>query len=62
MADYSASVAAVLAAMRRSYDHESTRCRIAADMLRVLADQSGSAKHWHADQLRGMADKLEGMR
>jgi len=52
--------AAVLYAMHRSYDHEPTRRLIAAAIIRALAHQAGSAKHWHMDQLFALADELEG--
>lgn len=32
----------------------------AAAAIRALADQAGSAKHWHADDLRTIAAELEG--
>jgi hypothetical protein len=31
-----------------------------AAAIRVLADQAGSARHWHVDQLRSIAAELEG--
>jgi hypothetical protein len=31
-----------------------------AAAIRALADQAGSAKHWHVDQLRAIAAELEG--
>jgi hypothetical protein len=31
-----------------------------AAAIHVLADQAGSAKHWHVDQLRAIAAELEG--
>ena len=31
-----------------------------AAALRALADQAGSAKHWHVDELRAIAAELEG--
>lgn len=34
------------------------RCLAAA--IRALADQAGSAKHWHVNQLLELADELEG--
>jgi len=37
MAELSPAAQAVLSAMRRSYDHEPTRCAMAADMLWALA-------------------------
>ena len=33
---------------------------IAISTLRALADQAGSMKHWHVDQLRTIAAELEG--
>ena len=32
----------------------------AAAVIRELAEQAGSAKHWHVDQLRGLATELDG--
>jgi hypothetical protein len=37
MTDLSPAAAAVLSEMRRSYDHEPTRCAMAADMLWALS-------------------------
>lgn len=33
---------------------------LAAAVLRVLADKQPSAKHWHCDDLRTLADQLGG--
>jgi hypothetical protein len=33
---------------------------VAAVVIRALADQAGSARHWHVDQLRSIAAELEG--
>lgn len=33
---------------------------VIAPAVRALADQAGSAKHWHVDQLRSIAAELEG--
>ena len=33
---------------------------VVAAAIHVLADQAGSAKHWHVDQLRAIAAELEG--
>ena len=33
---------------------------VAAVAIRALADQAGSARHWHVDQLRSIAAELEG--
>jgi len=33
---------------------------IAISTLRALADQAGSMKHWHIDQIRSIAAELEG--
>jgi hypothetical protein len=33
---------------------------VIAPAIRALADQAGSAKHWHVDQLRAIAAELEG--
>jgi hypothetical protein len=32
---------------------------IAAAALRALADQAGSAKHWHINEILAIADELE---
>ncbi len=29
--------------------------------LRALADQAGSAKHWHVNEIRAIAAELEGL-
>jgi hypothetical protein len=72
MADLSPVTRAVLAAMRRSYDHEPTRRAIAADILRALADHqspawdgNGPLCHWSPtpytrNELRIIAAELEG--
>ena len=60
--------AAILAAFRERYD-ETLRpgpfvgrwqAKCLAEALDALADQAGSAKHWHVDQLRAIAAELEG--
>jgi hypothetical protein len=33
---------------------------VVAAAIRALADQAGSVKHWHVDQLRAIAAELEG--
>ena len=33
---------------------------VVAAAILALADQAGSAKHWHVDQLRAIAAELEG--
>ena len=33
---------------------------IAISTLRALADQAGSMKHWHVDQIRSIAAELKG--
>lgn len=72
MADLSPAARAVLEAMHRSYDHESTRRAIAAGILRALANHQQAPialgvpiDHWDPDdrtrqELRNLADELEG--
>ena len=33
---------------------------VVAAAIHVLADQAGSARHWHVDQLRAIAAELDG--
>lgn len=56
MLELSNAAQAVLASMYRSYDHEPTRCLIAADVLRA------AALYCKKDKLilLSMADELEG--
>jgi len=35
---------------------------IAAAALRALAEQAGSAKHWHVNEILAIADELEGVK
>ena len=34
---------------------------IAVSVIRALAEQAGSTKHWHTDQLNSMASELEAL-
>jgi hypothetical protein len=64
MADLSPAAQAVLTAWLGS--EKGARmlgdpCCLAA-ALRALADQAGSAKHWHVNEIRAIAAELEGKR